>query len=213
MIALSLTACSARLRSEILRPEPDNKNWLLVKSNGSIYYKFESENVSIVVYGITLTQGIAGPAYQVSWGPPFLPILPDPWPWPKFYDFVFYIKMENRGSSATIDFSKIRIQFLDEKSIQPSAAYIWEDEGPLIFIKIGKIEYGYHGKLLDLGETTLLNQKVLYILKFDRLPSDVEEIILDLGNIYVNSKYVRLPPIKYRKLSEYHYVPLHFGLQ
>jgi hypothetical protein len=150
---------------------------------------------------------------MVSWGPPLLPIFPDIWGWPKFYDFVFYFDIDSKASSANIDFYRILIQFAGEQSIRPSGAYIWDKNGPLINIKIGKIEHAYNGELLNPGEIALSNKKVIYILKFDRLPSNVEEILLDFGTVCVDGKYLRLPPIKYRKISKYRYVPLHFGLQ
>lgn len=46
-----------------------------------------------------------------------------------------------------------------------------------------------------------------FLIEFDIPDEEVEEFLLDLGNILGNGKYVKLAPLKYRKRTITRYIP------
>ena len=67
------------------------------------------------------------------------------------------------------------------------------------------------GRLVEPGDFTLSKEEKIYDLDFFKIPSKVEEFTLNLGRIKIDDKEIELPPVKYRKLTKYRYVPFIFG--
>lgn len=55
-------------------------------------------------------------------------------------------------------------------------------------------------------------EKMEYNFQFDGFPKDVEEIVVNFGSVQINGKDFVLPPLKYRKVTKYRYVPLEVGV-
>jgi len=198
-LLLSTAACSAVMKSEFLRSETANTDWVTIESRSlfAYVYKLQHENVSIKAGNIGFMFGKFDSFYSISFGPPLIPFIYIAWKsQPHLYPFDFQVVIESPTDITSMDLSKIRFQFSDDKLLRPSSVRA----------------YGENGKRIEVTglKVVAANQNIKCYLKFDNLPSDVREILVDLGTIEINNEEIKLPPLKYSRGSKYIYVPFFF---
>jgi hypothetical protein len=55
-------------------------------------------------------------------------------------------------------------------------------------------------------------EKTYIILDFGKYPTNIKNIIVDLGSVRINDKEVRLPPLEFRRTKHRRYVPFFLGV-
>jgi len=150
-----------------------------------------------MVYDIVLTEGKNYHGYGVAFGPPFIPIIPQFWGSSESFKkgpLIFRIGFDSPSNTTSIDFEKTRIQLLSGESLSPSLVKVFQaQEIP--------------GKLA-MKEVIMSNTKVTCWLTFDVSKSELSEFSIDLGHIQIDGEQIKLPPLTYRKTSDYRFVPL-----
>jgi len=183
--ALGTAACSHVWETVSWRPEMDNSGWVQGEDKLGRFYTFQDESVSVIV---------REPSHitTVSYGPTPIPIIPAFAG--KDIPFDLFAEIESPTNTTTMDFSKLRVQFSGETLLQ-----------------IKTVQCSIGGR--SFKETTKLlvsKEKGECHLKFDSLPSEVEEVLLDLGSIEIDGRTIKLPAVKCHKMVGYRYVPYYF---
>ena len=126
LFTLSNTACSLLLKSEVLRVQkPVNTGWVLSERGNYRGYKFQYENVSVIVYDVLLTNDARFNDHWIVFvGPPLLPLIPflSPELTQSYRDFLYRIWIESPTNATTIDLANIKISLSKGNPIQPSIA-------------------------------------------------------------------------------------------
>jgi hypothetical protein len=183
--ALGTASCSHVWETVSWRPEMDNSGWVQGEDKLGRFYTFQDESVSVI---------LREPSHitTVSYGPTPIPIIP------AFggrdTPFDLYAEIESPTDTTIMDFSKLRVQFSGETSLQ-----------------IKTVQCSIAGR--PFKETTALSvskEKGQCHLKFESLPTEVGEILLDLGSIESDGRTIRLPALKCRKMVGHRYVPYYF---
>jgi len=217
--AISFTACSTIDKSVFLKIEPVNADWVQIQSGDYKKYKFQEykfqyENVSVVVHDIVLTTGYKEPySWAAFWGPPFLPIF---WLGPtRSYDFLYKIEIESLTNVTSVNLANVKVIFSGKNSIQPSVALgDYKRSSLSIRIKLKDdscVDVNGHRicpegtKPFPPQTVTISNEKRGYKIKYDELPAKMKEIFVDLGYIKIDDKEVKLPIIRYRRITKYRF--------
>jgi hypothetical protein len=212
MFTLSTTSCATILKSELMQADTSTTGWIPFEKG----YKFQEENVSFVVHNFPLTDSIRPLSRCVMMGPPLLPIIPTflfpPYKSNPTRKIGFKIEVNSAEDTTILDLYKLRIELSDGSLIQPIAVYTKEKDGTFYSIIVDRAANGTTGRLLQPGAVTLSREKMNYNFQFDGFPAAVEEVVINFGSVQINGKDFLLPPLKYRKLTKYRYVPLEVGV-
>jgi len=217
IFALSTFSCSQMTKRYFLQAEIADTGWTLSAKNRRSY-RFQHEDVTVVICPVSKWERIN---YDlISMGPPLFPIIP-----------IFalgqgkrnMIEADRREESlghktnlrvqigtasptnmCTIDFSKVRAEFPNGKSLPASTISGFEE------IKECPDPWMRERERMQIGEIAIIDKRMSFLLEFDIPLVEVKEFILDLGCLSVNEKNMRLPPLKYKEISQYSYLP--FGI-
>jgi len=214
IFGLSTVSCSRLVERFFLQAEIADTGWVL-SAEDPRSYKFQCEGVTLVICPVHKWDWMN---YDiVSLGPPLFPIIPTFRSGERKRAIGNGVRtFERMGTkvnlevqigvvSATniskIDFSKVRVEFPGGKSLPPSKISGFEE------IKECPSPWGRNREQIQIEEVGITNKRMYFLLEFDIRLIEIEEFALDLGHLSVNDKNIKLPPLKYKEVSQYRYHP------
>ena len=63
---------------------------------------------------------------------------------------------------------------------------------------------------MPIGRTTIANNRTSFLVFFEDFPYIAEQVLLEFGNLEVNSVEVEVPVFKWRAARKFRYVPLYW---
>jgi hypothetical protein len=143
-------------------------------------------------------------SYEIApyfFGPPLIPIVPRfllP-PYRKYFYSSIWIYINSPTDTTIVDFSKGQLWYSEGKRLQLRSVEEWASQDS----RNSKTE-------IPIGRTAIVNRKGSYKLRFEDIPRSAKELQLDFGNLEVNGDYVKVPVLKWRLATKYHYYPFYF---
>ena len=197
---LSFTACSFMVKSQHWSPQIEDTKW--VSSDICMHFrysnvksaKFEHKDVSF-----SLCPYLKG-GRAVAFGPPGLPILPNPFlfsPAEKEERFNLLLTIDSKTHTTGIDLSKVRIKFSEQITLLP--------------FSVEALRIGGKREAIAINKVFAVKEIVKYNLVFDIPKDKVGEIVIDLGAVDIDEESVFLPPLVYKNDPNLNYIPLVIG--
>jgi hypothetical protein len=164
-------------------------------------YKFSTVGMSLYTCPALLK------AELVSMGPALVPLVPAPGE-PKSaiaedisLDFKF--ALESLSMATTIDFSQFILTLPDGKTINPDRVMTWQGTKE-IHVSCNTL---YDYKQIPIQQFVITNSTRYFAVRFPIPSSKVEQCIVELGTVKIDGKNVDVPPLRFKKDSDYKFRP------
>lgn len=162
-------------------------------------HTFHFDSVSLTANTSILT------SRTLAFGPPFMPFIRVATPETPVQFDNFFIFIDSSLDTTEMDFSKVRIEIPGKEiSKVHSVDYFFRSTSKRDRYGEQKLEIIN----VPIGKDIISNEKRHYHLTFDDLPSDAEEILVNLGRIEIGGKEYEIPALRYRTKKTRGYYPV-----
>ena len=195
-VFLSTNGCSVILRTNFPAVKTLTSGWS--ETQGKASGEFKYKDVS------TRLGGIYFPFRRVAWfGPPLIPLVPVFLLHPKegFGKVMLWVEIESPTETSGLDISQIQVYGTGGKPLRVDAKSIDFRHGS---------EEREHLKQVPKRPTISKGRLSLHLECHSTL-SELKHFTVDLGSLNVGGESVRLPPLSFRKKTEYKYGPFVFS--
>jgi len=201
-----LSGCSMLMYDHNLDAETDANQW--AKLNQARRFEqniqFKGETVSFTTkYCYNLTSNL------IAIGPPPVPFIPLVFDWnrERSYGFELEVKIENAGEDVSIDVQQIRLVKAGNSPVPiRRASYCVADDSRFYHCDYKKGDR----KTITTSPVILSKGTFILSLLYPKIGSP-EELTLDLGKITSGGRQISIPPLKYRRSSNFAYAPFFFS--